>query len=156
MTSRSETTTPEDFGPNVWLVDQMYRRYLESPDSVSESWQDFFEDYTPQAPHLQQANGGPDDPTDATVPTPAPPTSGEKRPGTEVDEAERPAPGREQAGKAEVPDNARLLRGIPATIARRMDESLSVPTATSVRSVPSKLLEVNRLIINNQLKRLHG
>ncbi len=46
------------------------------------------------------------------------------------------------------------LVGITATIAKRMDESLEVPTATSVRTIPSKLLEVNRLILNNQLKRL--
>ncbi len=43
------------------------------------------------------------------------------------------------------------LIGISATIAKRMDESLGVPTATSVRTVPAKLLEVNRRMINNQL-----
>ena len=35
-----------------------------------------------------------------------------------------------------------------------MEASREIPTATSVRTVPAKLLEVNRLIINNQLKRL--
>ena len=35
-----------------------------------------------------------------------------------------------------------------------MDESLEVPTATSVRTIPAKLLEVNRRMINNQLQRL--
>ena len=35
-----------------------------------------------------------------------------------------------------------------------MEASREIPTATSVRAVPAKLLEVNRLIINNQLKRL--
>jgi 2-oxoglutarate dehydrogenase E1 component len=35
-----------------------------------------------------------------------------------------------------------------------MEQSLTIPTATSVRTIPAKLLEVNRLIINNQLKRL--
>ena len=34
-----------------------------------------------------------------------------------------------------------------------MSSSLSVPTATSFRVVPAKLLEVNRLILNNQLAR---
>ena len=41
------TDTPSEFGPNVWLVDQMYRHYQEDPDSVSASWQEFFEDYRP-------------------------------------------------------------------------------------------------------------
>ena len=57
---------------------------------------------------------------------------------------------------AVVLDNVEQLKGISATIARRMDESIAVPTATSVRRVPSKLLEVNRLISNNQMKRMHG
>ena len=37
-----------------------------------------------------------------------------------------------------------------------MEASLSVPTATSVRTVPARLLEVNRLILNNQLARTTG
>jgi 2-oxoglutarate dehydrogenase E1 component len=37
-----------------------------------------------------------------------------------------------------------------------MEASLGVPTATSVRVVPAKLLEVNRTIINNQLLRTTG
>ena len=33
------------FGPNAWLVDEMYDQFVEDPSSVSESWQEFFEDY---------------------------------------------------------------------------------------------------------------
>lgn len=45
------------------------------------------------------------------------------------------------------------LRGPAAAVVRNMDESLTVPTATSVRDVPVKLLFDNRIIINNHLKR---
>ncbi|AXK45415.1 multifunctional oxoglutarate decarboxylase/oxoglutarate dehydrogenase thiamine pyrophosphate-binding subunit/dihydrolipoyllysine-residue succinyltransferase subunit [Brachybacterium saurashtrense] len=45
------------------------------------------------------------------------------------------------------------LRGPAAAVARNMDESLGVPTATSVRDVPVKLLFDNRIVINNHLKR---
>ena len=31
----------ELYGPNVWLIEEMYRQYQEEPDSVAESWQDF-------------------------------------------------------------------------------------------------------------------
>src|SRR5690606_37890622 len=48
------------------------------------------------------------------------------------------------------------LRGIAARIAENMDQSLSVPTATSVRAVPAKLLEDNRIVINNSLARGRG
>ncbi len=37
-----------------------------------------------------------------------------------------------------------------------MESSLSVPTATSVREVPAKLLEINRRVLNNHLKRIRG
>ena len=37
-----------------------------------------------------------------------------------------------------------------------MEASLEVPTATSVRSVPAKLLEINRQILNNHLARTVG
>ena len=33
------------FGPNAWLVDDMYDRFLADPDSVSDSWREFFADY---------------------------------------------------------------------------------------------------------------
>jgi multifunctional 2-oxoglutarate metabolism enzyme len=49
-----------------------------------------------------------------------------------------------------------VLRGAPARTAANMDESLSVPTATSVRSVPVKLLWDNRIVINNHLSRARG
>src|SRR6516165_12817305 len=35
------------FGPNAWLVDDMYDRFLADPESVSESWREFFADYRP-------------------------------------------------------------------------------------------------------------
>ena len=48
------------------------------------------------------------------------------------------------------------LRGIAAATAKNMDLSLEVPTATSVRSVPVKLLWDNRTVINNHLARARG
>ena len=36
------------FGPNAWLVEDMYDRYLADPTSVSESWREFFADYRPR------------------------------------------------------------------------------------------------------------
>ena len=49
-----------------------------------------------------------------------------------------------------------VLRGAPARTAANMDISLTVPTATSVRSVPVKLLWDNRVVINNHLARARG
>ncbi|GAA2124116.1 multifunctional oxoglutarate decarboxylase/oxoglutarate dehydrogenase thiamine pyrophosphate-binding subunit/dihydrolipoyllysine-residue succinyltransferase subunit [Nocardioides bigeumensis] len=49
-----------------------------------------------------------------------------------------------------------VLRGASARTAQNMDASLTVPTATSVRSVPVKLLWDNRTVINNHLARARG
>ncbi|MCW2866369.1 MAG: 2-oxoglutarate dehydrogenase component, partial [Marmoricola sp.] len=49
-----------------------------------------------------------------------------------------------------------VLRGAPARTVANMDASLTVPTATSVRSVPVKLLWDNRIVINNHLARARG
>src|SRR5204862_5618244 len=66
----------------------------------------------------------------------------------------RPAPGG-VPGPAADAQQARL-RGAGARTAVNMTASLSVPTATSVRSIPAKLLIDNRIVINNHLGRGRG
>jgi 2-oxoglutarate decarboxylase len=78
---------------------------------------------------------------------PAQPSSGKPVP----KEPEKPA---KPAAKDE--PSLTVLRGAPARTAQNMDASLSVPTATSVRSVPVKLLIDNRIVINNHLARARG
>jgi 2-oxoglutarate dehydrogenase E1 component len=51
-------------------------------------------------------------------------------------------------------DTSEPLRGVQARIVENMEASLGVPTATSVRAIPAKLLEVNRQILNNHLSRI--
>ncbi|WP_108250426.1 multifunctional oxoglutarate decarboxylase/oxoglutarate dehydrogenase thiamine pyrophosphate-binding subunit/dihydrolipoyllysine-residue succinyltransferase subunit [Planctomonas deserti] len=48
------------------------------------------------------------------------------------------------------------LRGMAKSLATNMDASLTIPTATSVRTVPAKLMIDNRIVINNHLKRARG
>ena len=48
------------------------------------------------------------------------------------------------------------LRGAAAVVVKNMTTSLEVPTATSVRAVPAKLMADNRIVINNFLKRNRG
>ena len=133
------TNDSGDFGPNDWMVEDMYRRFIESPESVSEAWREFFADFD------GTARSGSPRPPDAVTPTSmdSPPRNAD-----EAGTGHTP-----DAAPAEIPDNAARLMGITARIAEAMDTSLEVPTATSVRTVPAKLLEVNRRILNNHLKR---
>ena len=129
------TTTPDfsstraqkgSFGPNAWLVDDMYDRFLANPESVSDSWKEFFADYQR-----------------STVPSVATISSNQA-----TIEAPKPA--------VTIDEEATPLRGAAARIVTNMNASLSVPTATSVRTVSARLLEINRTALNESLARSSG
>ena len=149
-----------DLGANAWIVDEMYRDYLDNPERVSESWREFFVGYRPgsgvamtpvvstpahaaqeAAAHSAQIPSA----ASSTVATPpAIPTNGSA-----------PAPAKAETA-AELPDGAEPLRGVAARIVENMEKSLDVPTATSFRDIPARLLEVNRKIVNGHLGRTRG
>jgi multifunctional 2-oxoglutarate metabolism enzyme len=148
-----------DFGPNEWIVEDMYQRYLADPTSVDAAWHDFFADYKPALDSAPPAATAPATPTAepaTTVPAAVPNGGG---PAT-VKAAPAPtkaAPTKAAPAKA-APAGAKttVLRGVTARIVANMEESLTVPTATSVRAVPAKLLADNRIVINNHLARGRG
>ena len=53
-------------------------------------------------------------------------------------------------------DEVSRLRGAAARVVSNMETSLEVPTATSVRTIPAKLLVDNRIVLNNHLQRGRG
>ncbi|WP_344998383.1 multifunctional oxoglutarate decarboxylase/oxoglutarate dehydrogenase thiamine pyrophosphate-binding subunit/dihydrolipoyllysine-residue succinyltransferase subunit, partial [Tsukamurella soli] len=55
-----------------------------------------------------------------------------------------------------VADENKVLRGPAAAVVKNMNISLEVPTATSVRSIPVKVMFDNRVVINNHLARTRG
>ncbi len=134
----------EDLGPNEWLVDEMYEQYRADPASVSESWQEFFADY--------RTNGSAADAAPAPTTTPAPAT---EAPAPAPPPAPGPAAPVKPAAPAADPDGV-AIKGAAARIVTNMEASLAVPTATSFREIPAKLLEVNRRIMNGYLGRTQG
>ena len=60
------------------------------------------------------------------------------------------------AQEEEAQPEINILRGMAKTLASNMDASLSVPTATSVRQLPAKVLIDNRIVVNSHLKRTRG
>ena len=81
----------------------------------------------------------------------SPSPSAEAPPGTVAPPAARIAPPAQA-----VPEGARALSGAAARIASNMEASLEIPTATSFRFVPAKLLEENRRVINRWLASNRG
>ncbi|WP_150308367.1 multifunctional oxoglutarate decarboxylase/oxoglutarate dehydrogenase thiamine pyrophosphate-binding subunit/dihydrolipoyllysine-residue succinyltransferase subunit [Planctomonas psychrotolerans] len=65
-------------------------------------------------------------------------------------------PAKDEPAPAPVENTVTPLRGMAKSLATNMDASLSIPTATSVRTVPAKLMIDNRIVINNHLKRARG
>lgn len=53
-------------------------------------------------------------------------------------------------------DEVERLRGPAARVVTNMESSLQVPTATSVRAMPAKLIIDNRIVLNNHLARSRG
>ncbi len=136
---------PTTFGPNDWLVEEMYDQYKADPNSVSDSWRDFFADYRIAPPTNGVAQAAPSSAPAAPTPPAAQPAA-----------APQPAPASAAASQPEAAEEGAPIRGAAARIVANMEASLGVPTATSVRVVPAKLLEVNRKILNNHLGRTRG
>jgi 2-oxoglutarate decarboxylase len=152
-----------DFGPNEWLVDELYQRYLADPGSVDRAWWSFFADYRPtrangSGPHPAMPDGGPAESLNGAAPGTAAATQAAPTPAAPAPAAAA-QPTSAQATPATPPPvdaDVTKLRGAAARTAQNMAQSLSVPTATSVRAVPAKLLIDNRIVINNHLQRGKG
>ncbi|GLX01786.1 multifunctional oxoglutarate decarboxylase/oxoglutarate dehydrogenase thiamine pyrophosphate-binding subunit/dihydrolipoyllysine-residue succinyltransferase subunit [Microtetraspora sp. NBRC 16547] len=159
MSSESSRTNPlASFGQNEWLVDELYQKYLQDPESVDKAWWHFFADYNGTGKATTAAGAT------AVAAPPSPPSPAAKAPAAPAPAAAKPEKA-EKAEKAEkkaaptpVPAGAaeEKLRGAAARTALNMEASLAVPTATSVRGVPAKLLIDNRIVINNHLLRGRG
>ncbi|CAB5020755.1 MAG: multifunctional oxoglutarate decarboxylase/oxoglutarate dehydrogenase thiamine pyrophosphate-binding subunit/dihydrolipoyllysine-residue succinyltransferase subunit [Actinobacteria bacterium] len=162
-----------DFGPNEWLVDEIYQQYLADSASVDPAWWDFFADYLPtehagadvvaaataarvaaraesDAAEAAQdaeiaAHDSPQPLVTTSTPAQAAPVSTAPAAVPVAQVAATPA--------AVVPTP---IKGGSARVVANMESSLGVPTATSVRAIPAKLLIDNRIVVNNHLARGRG
>lgn len=118
------------------------------------------------APEPAQANGAPTAKAEsapakaeqAPAKTDAPPAT-KKPPADKTDVAAAKPKAAESKPAEKAPaegDEAQVLRGAAAAVVKNMSASLEVPTATSVRAIPAKLMIDNRTVINNHLKRTRG
>ena len=162
------------FGQNDWLVDEMFQQYKEDPSSVDEEWREMFDKQghsgasqtTPLvSPATKQASVRDTQQhqsrtaTKVAESTGAPSQDGRA---TRVDAAVKdvPHPSAKQAGKKKAKQSPmerlqplpeageKQLKGTFKAIAKNMDESLTVPTATTVRDMPVKLMFENLSLIH--------
>ncbi len=117
----------EKFGANTWFIEYLYEEFTKGPDRVPEQWRKFFND-------ISKKDSGNGKNISLTFST-----------GTA--NIELPKPGEK--------DEVQVIAGSSEKILGNMVSSLSIPVATSQRTIPVKLLEENRTLINNHLKRLN-
>lgn len=163
MSKSSQDISQPDFGTNQWLVEEMYDRYQADPKSVDATWVSFFENGSDSPAAGVTATPTPAPVVTPTAPAAAPVTAPTPAPAPVAKAAPAPAakpvpPAAAPAAKSAQPTDVEqiTLRGAAARTVTNMDASLTVPTATSVRSVPVKLLFDNRIVINNHLARARG
>ena len=134
----------ENFGANATYVEALLSRWQSDPALVDESWRTYFEELT-------GTNGD-------RVPEAAPASeAGAAKAPSGNDGRAAAAPAKVSAPKTEPrtspqPGEAQPIRGAALKIVENMQASLAVPTATSQRRIPVRLLDENRRIINRHLE----
>ncbi len=131
----------ENFGANATYVETLLARWRSDPSLVDESWRAYFDE-------LVAGNG------DATAAPKAAAPSVEATPeGVAAKPAKTKIPKALPVEAAPRPGIEKLpIRGPALKIVENMEASLAVPTATSQRRIPVKLLDENRRIINRHLE----
>jgi oxoglutarate dehydrogenase (succinyl-transferring), E1 component len=174
----SENDFAQGFGTNEWIVEDMREAYLADPASVTQSWREFFSE-NPQ--YLAgQSPAMPSKPLSASVGVQIPgatTASASRRPVLASEDVSRsdlpPAPtaqfksptspyaynqAHSDASETSngVVESVDTLKGASARTAKNMEASLQIPTATSARAIPAKVLIENRLLINTHLASTRG
>ncbi len=125
-----------EFGANATYVEDLFRQFQHNPQSIDDEWGEYFSSLLDGNGASGSAKARIADPSPAPVPkVNAIPAS-----------ATAPAPAPVEPGSDRIP-----LRGAALKIVENMEASLSVPTATSLRQIPIKLLDENRRWINRHL-----
>src|SRR6185503_20864244 len=128
---------------NSWLEDELYHQYLYDHQTVDSGWKQVFDaDSERLNPNGLPANGN-------IIPI-------EPDQDNQLEMRALPAPATGGAAVALGQDDQALpLRGPALKIAENMAASLTVPTATSLRVLPVKVLDENRRAINTH-RTAHG
>jgi 2-oxoglutarate decarboxylase len=133
----------EQFGANASYVEALLSRYKSDPASVDESWRNYFTEVLDGASPLDRVNGGGNGSASGVA-------SGAEK--AAIAAAPAIISPKQQAAIALGTDiDVKQIIGSAKKIVENMEESLSVPIATSTRRIPVKVLEENRRIINENL-----
>jgi 2-oxoglutarate dehydrogenase E1 component len=148
-------TLVNDFGGNYVFALDVLEQYRSDRRSVDASWREYFDKAlgVPGEPP-SRGNGETGESPSASA---APPEAARSRTLVRKESAGPPsrAPSKALVVPAILPgDIAQPIRGGAMRIVENMEASLSVPTATSIRTLPVRTLEENRRILNKHRESL--
>jgi 2-oxoglutarate dehydrogenase E1 component len=136
----------ENFGANATYVEGLLSRFRNDPALVDESWRAYFTELLGDAGPSQD-NG--------RARTSAPDGDGKSAAAKSEKIAETAGAVQSAAqapARAATNDDVVPIRGSALKIVENMQMSLTVPTATSNRRIPVKLLDENRRVVNKYLR----
>lgn len=142
----------ENFGANASYVEGLLSRYQSDPNLVDESWRTFFGEMMNggQAVESQESRAESPAKTEATNGAATKQTETKQTENAKVEPAKAKSETTVKIGEGV---EVKALTGASKAIVENMEQSLTVPTATSVRNIPVKVLIENRTIINENLAR---
>ena len=153
---------------NQEIIDELYDKYCKDPLSVPEDWREYFAALEARNAQIKDPESEESEPHQVT-PTgsavsgrdvtrsdlpPAPPVAASEPTSPYV--ARQTALDLGPGGPGGEEDQVERLRGVAKAVVKNMDESLKIPTATSAREIPAKLLIENRKVINTHLAATTG
>lgn len=132
------------FGPNSALVEELYEQYQSSPETVPAHWRKYFDELNGKSTPGQASAGAETQTSEAAPSAPAQTVRPQKKAQPSADKKKK---------EAKAPGNASLekIKGVATKIVENMDQSLEVPTATSLRVMPVKMMVEDRALINRHL-----
>ncbi|MCC7339633.1 MAG: multifunctional oxoglutarate decarboxylase/oxoglutarate dehydrogenase thiamine pyrophosphate-binding subunit/dihydrolipoyllysine-residue succinyltransferase subunit [Bryobacterales bacterium] len=129
---------------NSWLEEEMYSQFVNGQTSVDDAWAKIFRD-----PHYGEThNGGAEAHAPRVSSSPATQSNGHPATHAASSAPAAPAPSEAPTYKPTAGEEVEAIRGVAGKIALNMDLSLTVPTATSQRAVPVKVIDENRYFMN--------
>ncbi len=180
------STQSDDFGANQGFIEDLYAAYLGDKSGVGPQWLELFSRWEAEArkPQTSGAPSNTGAPSESQTAAKNEPTESQRAvhsqpdraatPSTNVTRSDLPPQPRAAAQPAVspyvkkydyLPRQEDILQGEPETVqlkgmdrglAKNMDASLSIPTATSIRALPARVMFDNRTVINKYLATTRG
>lgn len=143
----------QQFGTNSAYVSELFRMYLNRDLQLPESWEKYFDSLNLSGPYSSVSSDPDAASRERQSNNIAHGSASHNDHGVSGDTVHSDHHSGSSTDKTAIPENYARISGAPARIIQNMQQSLSVPTATSQRTIPVKLLEENRRIINQHRSR---